>query len=99
MFHNFPACASPFCARPQRTRGGYILKGKTGGARRAAPPEVFAGASDVARGLIRSRREQEQAERLERYRQLDADGSDALHPSPKLKCAGAIQTGQTGWGG
>ncbi len=36
----------------------------------------FASTSDVVRDLIRCRQEKEQAELLERFRQLDNDGSD-----------------------
>ena len=40
----------------------------------------FASASDVVRDLIRSRQEKEQAEVLERFRQLEGDGSPAAEP-------------------
>jgi Arc/MetJ-type ribon-helix-helix transcriptional regulator len=40
----------------------------------------FASTSDVVRDLIRSRQEQEQAKRLERFQQLDGDGSDGTEP-------------------
>jgi Arc/MetJ-type ribon-helix-helix transcriptional regulator len=40
----------------------------------------FASTSDVVRDLIRSRQEQEQAELLERFQQLDGDGSPAAEP-------------------
>jgi Arc/MetJ-type ribon-helix-helix transcriptional regulator len=36
----------------------------------------FASTSDVVRDLIRSRQEKEQAELLERFQQLDGDGSE-----------------------
>jgi Arc/MetJ-type ribon-helix-helix transcriptional regulator len=41
----------------------------------------FASTSDVVRDLIRSRQEQEQAELLERFQQLDGDGSPAVEPT------------------
>ena len=41
----------------------------------------FASTSDVVRNLIRSRQEKEQAELLERFRQLDGDGSDEAEPT------------------
>ncbi len=41
----------------------------------------FASTSDVVRDLIRSRQEKEQAELLERFRQLDGDGSDEAEPT------------------
>jgi putative addiction module CopG family antidote len=40
----------------------------------------FASTSDVVRDLIRSRQEKEQAELLDRFQQLDRDGSDAAEP-------------------
>jgi Arc/MetJ-type ribon-helix-helix transcriptional regulator len=40
----------------------------------------FASTSDVVRDLIRGRQEKEQAELLERFRQLDRDGSEAAEP-------------------
>jgi antitoxin ParD1/3/4 len=40
----------------------------------------FASTSDVVRDLIRSRQEKEQAELLERFRQLDGDGSAQAEP-------------------
>jgi putative addiction module CopG family antidote len=40
----------------------------------------FASASDVVRDLIRTRQEQEQAQLLERFQQLDRDGSDQPEP-------------------
>ena len=40
----------------------------------------FASTSDVVRDLIRSRQEKEQAELLERFWQLDDDGSDDTEP-------------------
>jgi Arc/MetJ-type ribon-helix-helix transcriptional regulator len=48
-------------------------------ARREA--EGFASASDVVRDLIRRRQEQEQAELLDLFQQLDGDGSDAAEPA------------------
>ena len=41
----------------------------------------FASTSDVVRDLIRSRQEKEQAELLERFQQLEGDGSDAAEPA------------------
>ena len=41
----------------------------------------FASTSDVVRDLIRSRQETEQAELLERFQQLDGDGSEASEPT------------------
>ncbi len=40
----------------------------------------FASTSDVVRDLIRSRQENEQAELLERFRQLDRDGAEEAEP-------------------
>jgi antitoxin ParD1/3/4 len=40
----------------------------------------FASTSDVVRDLIRSRQEKEQAELLERFRQLDGNGSEGAEP-------------------
>ena len=41
----------------------------------------FASASDVVRDLIRSRQEKEQAELLQRFQQLDGDGSNEPEPA------------------
>ena len=41
----------------------------------------FASTSDVVRDLIRSRQEKERAELLERFNQLDGDGSDKAEPT------------------
>ena len=41
----------------------------------------FASASDVVRDLIRSRQEKEQAELLQRFQQLDGDGSEEAEPA------------------
>jgi antitoxin ParD1/3/4 len=41
----------------------------------------FSSASDVVRDLIRRRQEQEEAELLERFKQLDGDGSDEAEPT------------------
>jgi len=41
----------------------------------------FASTSDVVRDLIRARQEKEQTELLERFRQLEGDGSDGTEPS------------------
>jgi len=41
----------------------------------------FASASDVVRDLIRRRQEQEQTELVERFRQLEGDGSDEDEPA------------------
>ena len=41
----------------------------------------FASTSDVVRDLIRSRQEKEQAELLERFQQLEGDGSEAAEPT------------------
>ena len=40
----------------------------------------FASASDVVRDLIRARQEQEQAELLKRFRDMDRDGSEEEEP-------------------
>ena len=40
----------------------------------------FASTSDVVRDLIRSRQEKEQAELLQRFRQLDGEGAEAAEP-------------------
>jgi putative addiction module CopG family antidote len=40
----------------------------------------FASTSDVVRDLIRSRQEQEQAALLERFQQLEGDGSEEAEP-------------------
>ena len=40
----------------------------------------FASTSDVVRDLIRSRQEKEQAELLERFQQLDDEGSEEAEP-------------------
>jgi putative addiction module CopG family antidote len=44
----------------------------------------FASTSDVVRDLIRSRQEKEQAELLERFQQLDRDGSDEAEPKEAI---------------
>jgi putative addiction module CopG family antidote len=41
----------------------------------------FASTSDVVRDLIRSHQEKEQAELLERFQQLDRDGSNEPEPT------------------
>jgi Arc/MetJ-type ribon-helix-helix transcriptional regulator len=41
----------------------------------------FASTSDVVRDLIRSRQEKERAELLERFRQLESEGSEAVEPA------------------
>jgi putative addiction module CopG family antidote len=40
----------------------------------------FASTSDVVRDLIRSRQEKEQVELLQRFRQLEGDGSEEAEP-------------------
>ena len=44
----------------------------------------FASTSDVVRDLIRSRQEKEHAELLERFRQLEADGSEEAEPTEAM---------------
>jgi putative addiction module CopG family antidote len=41
----------------------------------------FASTSDVVRDLIRSRQEEEQAQLMERFQQLDGDGSEEAEPT------------------
>lgn len=44
----------------------------------------FASTSDVVRDLIRSRQEQEQAELLERFKELETDGADEAEPTEAI---------------
>ncbi len=44
----------------------------------------FASASDVVRDLIRGRQEEEEAELLERFRQLEGDGAEGAEPTEAL---------------
>jgi len=49
----------------------------------------FASTSDVVRDLIRSRQEQEQAELLQRFQQLEGDGSE--EPEPAAAVLGTVK--------